>query len=526
MSRTHDIRASMSVQRIITDDQAMYFAQHQANGQAPERQQSTPHATPGREDSRQASSLQAAQALLSLSQSPRIGDEVPEVSAAMDVRAPGRPSPIDQRLVASPSTDDVRAQGRSLLFDLPPTTFPSPIDQGPVASPSTDHVRSQGLSPLVDLPPANFPSTRHAPMQARSSSIDLPTTSFTSMNHRPAQARSLSTNLRTTGFTSTNHGSMQARLQSTGLPRMNQPSTDDAHVSGSSNGLLVTRPSRMPVGRGNGRARPTGVSKRKPAVKKPKPNPMDYITAGTPQTREFECTYGNPCMLGQYTVNLSRKMVSDYFGRNKKATAMIEGKWIMSCRKHYQRLSYQESWPFTKADIVQSQLVEINQIEPNMTWEIKLKNSEEKRLTDYLHDCSQNGSAPVWSSPTATFIPDGTNGKKQSSLAVLHSLHGFCGKAKTTQDCRDIIAAATAALHSGKAVQFPLFEMIPQFTSLAKRKRSASSASGNEGPSQGRPRKRSRSSDEEDDFVEADGHEDDSEDEDFVMDDVESESEA
>ncbi|KAL1393119.1 hypothetical protein HDK64DRAFT_304266 [Phyllosticta capitalensis] len=279
------------------------------------------------------------------------------------------------------------------------------------------------------------------------------------------------------------------------------------------------------VSRGKSKVKSKGISKKK--VKAKKQRPMADITAGSSQHREFTCVFGNPCMLGQYTWELSRKMVSDYFGRNKKATALIEGRWIMSCRKHYQRHSYQESWPYNKADIIRQQLERIEDIEPGMHWQIKLKNSEEKRLTQYLKSCSNSGAAPDWTSPATTSIPDD---KKQSSLAVLHGLSGFCGSNRSKQDCDNIITAAKAALDSGRATHFPLFEMVPQFSGLSKRKTpssptSSESAFGNEVSHEVRPRKKSKSSDEGDDYEAMDDVDDDIEDEDFVMEDVEDDSE-
>ncbi|KAK7522362.1 hypothetical protein IWZ03DRAFT_342785 [Phyllosticta citriasiana] len=344
------------------------------------------------------------------------------------------------------------------------------------------------------------PPTDRALVEARSPHIDLPTINFQSINKVPSQARSFST-VSTTQLPSTVHAGAAAT---------------------NSSSVLVTRLERL--GHGKGKVKSEGIGR--PKLRTSKPNPKNIINGGDPQHREFECTYGNPCKLGQYTKDLSRKMVSDYFGRNKKATAMIEGKWIVSCRKHYQRLSYQESWPSMKANIVRSQLAEIEAIEPGMPWQIKLKNSEEKRLTRYLHACAQSGTVPDWTAPASVCVPDD---KKQSSLAVLHSLSAFCGANKTRKDCDDAITAATAALSAGRATHFPLFEMIPQFSALGKRKRSDSPASEEERPDKakgGRPRKKSRSEDEQDGFVEVDDHdEDDSEDEDFVMENAESDSE-
>jgi hypothetical protein len=101
--------------------------------------------------------------------------------------------------------------------------------------------------------------------------------------------------------------------------------------------------------------------------------------------REFICMNDEHtrCMTGQYTKDLSRKVISDHFGRNKACTRDITD-WPLFCRKHYQRATYnKKKWQIRKVQLILRQFDVIEKQFPGTTYDIAFKKSEEARLNSY-----------------------------------------------------------------------------------------------------------------------------------------------
>ncbi|KAK0663748.1 hypothetical protein DIS24_g1116 [Lasiodiplodia hormozganensis] len=197
----------------------------------------------------------------------------------------------------------------------------------------------------------------------------------------------------------------------------------------------------------------------------------DHETAGDPQNREFTCwVRQDGCATGQYTLDLSRKMVSDYFGRNKAGTRKVqEGRWIRACRKHYQRKSYQDQWRWHKGFVViqQLRLIAEQQPSPPLRFKVSLKSSEEKRLDRYKSTLVDQKRLFDANADEATHVdhdqPD------HAPLAVLQEIKEFVkanGDAEAClglDECVALVGHAIEMVKSNRCHRLPLFEMMPMF---------------------------------------------------------------
>ncbi|OJD37535.1 putative pathogenicity factor [Diplodia corticola] len=200
-------------------------------------------------------------------------------------------------------------------------------------------------------------------------------------------------------------------------------------------------------------------------------NDHDHETAGDPTNREFNCwaVPHSRCMTGQYTLPLSRKMVSDYFGRNKAGTRRVQPRrWIRACRKHYQRQSYQDSWRWHKGRVVirQLQLIAAQQ-QPPLTFRVALKSSEEKRLERYKGGLVDAGRLFDRHREEVTRLDE--EKPDQAPLAVLQDIKEFVrqrgGEAAClgAADCEELVGRAIDWVKGKKCLRLPLFEMMPLF---------------------------------------------------------------
>lgn len=199
--------------------------------------------------------------------------------------------------------------------------------------------------------------------------------------------------------------------------------------------------------------------------------PPPTETAGDPQNREFTCwVRQDGCATGQYTLDLSRKMVSDYFGRNKAGTRKVqEGRWIRACRKHYQRKSYQDQWRWHKGFVViqQLRLIAEQQPSPPLRFKVSLKSSEEKRLDRYKSTLVDQKRLFDANADEATRVdhdqPD------HAPLAVLQEIKEFVkanGDAEAClglDECVALVGHAIEMVKSDRCRRLPLFEMMPMF---------------------------------------------------------------
>ena len=100
-----------------------------------------------------------------------------------------------------------------------------------------------------------------------------------------------------------------------------------------------------------------------------------------------------------------RKVVSQYFGRNKRCTQLLtDDLWLVWCRKHYQQRRYnlqQEGiWHLKKLELVRQQIERFKDIEEIAGWDIALHKTEQIRLnkenTAAVIPRTEPPVSPVW----------------------------------------------------------------------------------------------------------------------------------
>ncbi|OCL06919.1 hypothetical protein AOQ84DRAFT_247457, partial [Glonium stellatum] len=176
--------------------------------------------------------------------------------------------------------------------------------------------------------------------------------------------------------------------------------------------------------------------------------------------REFICAYNDasPCTTGQYTLNVSRKTISDHFGRNKGCTRAIR-KWPLFCRKHYQRITYHRAlWQARKLELIDDQLDTIERQYPGIIYKIQLKKSEEKRLADFARATAFADHLDSRSLNT----PTRKSKSFEAPIQVLQQLNSFLGDQKTKRDCKDTLAILRNMLNNGETKEIPSIEFLPQ----------------------------------------------------------------
>jgi hypothetical protein len=171
----------------------------------------------------------------------------------------------------------------------------------------------------------------------------------------------------------------------------------------------------------------------------------------------FTCEhFGGSAVCHTLQVNTvdQRLCVSDFFGRNKSKTRGIK-RPITWCRKHYQRFSYQaKSWQATKLFLISQQLERIEEDDPGTTYNISLKKSEEKRLSEANNNRAGNN--------TTTIIKKAK--KDEAPIPTLqHIYDSFLGKNKTKEDCEELVTWCGEELKKGTFENIPRVEMVPQF---------------------------------------------------------------
>ncbi|KKY22029.1 hypothetical protein UCDDS831_g03865 [Diplodia seriata] len=212
------------------------------------------------------------------------------------------------------------------------------------------------------------------------------------------------------------------------------------------------------------------------------------LKEGDPANREFSCwVMGDKCNTGQYTLNLSRKMVSDYFGRNKTGTKKVDsGRWIRACRKHYQRKSYQDQWRWHKGNVIIQQLRMIAQQQRQRQrparFKVSLKSSEARRLSLYKDKLVNERRLFDRTAPEVIRVDDADGAEAgQAPLAVLQDIvdfvrahggdDGATGGCLDADACEELVERAVGWVKAGRCRRLPLFEMMPVFAEEKKEKR-------------------------------------------------------
>ena len=100
-----------------------------------------------------------------------------------------------------------------------------------------------------------------------------------------------------------------------------------------------------------------------------------------------------------------RKIVSQYFGRNKRCTQLLtDDLWLVWCRKHYQQRRYnlqQEGiWHLKKLELVKIQIERFKESDRIASWDIVLHKTEQIRLNKEnaaaVLPGAETPASPVW----------------------------------------------------------------------------------------------------------------------------------
>ncbi|KAF2739671.1 hypothetical protein EJ04DRAFT_572825 [Polyplosphaeria fusca] len=184
----------------------------------------------------------------------------------------------------------------------------------------------------------------------------------------------------------------------------------------------------------------------------------DAADHGAP--REFECMFDeySKCKTGQYNLKLSRKVISNHFGRNKGCTRLITG-WPLFCRKHYQRATYKpDLWQRRKIDLIARMLDTIEHDFPGTTYEIALKKSEERRLNEFARKLSGGMSVEM---ATAATQPNTDIKAFQAPIDVLRHLEPYIGPGKSVVVVKECVSLILDMLVNEETKEVPSIEFLP-----------------------------------------------------------------
>ncbi|KAI0621883.1 hypothetical protein TUN199_06121 [Pyrenophora tritici-repentis] len=182
--------------------------------------------------------------------------------------------------------------------------------------------------------------------------------------------------------------------------------------------------------------------------------------------REFICMNDEHtrCITGQYTKDLSRKVISDHFGRNKSCTRDITD-WPLFCRKHYQRATYSKpKWQLRKVQLILRQFDVIEEQHPGTTYDVALKKSEESRLNQY---CRQVNSGLNTADAEKNTAP-GSGKHFEAPIDVLRELDQWLGRNKSYEDAKKIVDIILQMLEGEDCSQVPAIEFLPKVPGKAK----------------------------------------------------------
>jgi hypothetical protein len=135
----------------------------------------------------------------------------------------------------------------------------------------------------------------------------------------------------------------------------------------------------------------------------PNPGPAQ-VYREIPEGQDFVCMFTTNCSSGQVNHQKMRKTISNFFGRNRIETSLIDTLTI--CRVHYQRPSYNhyasqlaklELWIPEQVSMI------LEQFGNGMKFRIGFKRSEQERLNNYHQAKSQGGTPPE--DPFTEYVP-------------------------------------------------------------------------------------------------------------------------
>ncbi|KAF2465547.1 uncharacterized protein BDR25DRAFT_239412 [Lindgomyces ingoldianus] len=179
--------------------------------------------------------------------------------------------------------------------------------------------------------------------------------------------------------------------------------------------------------------------------------------------REFKCMNDeySECRTGQYTISLSRKVISNHFGRNKACTRQITN-WPLFCRKHYQRATYKpDLWQKRKIFLINRQLDLIEAAYPGTKYDIALKKSEDQRLNLFSRNLAGGMNLEV----AKTLSAQKDDGKAfEAPITVLHELGFELGHGKVLREVKNVVAIILDMLRNGETKEVPAIEFLPIFT--------------------------------------------------------------
>ncbi|KAF2449383.1 hypothetical protein P171DRAFT_330225, partial [Karstenula rhodostoma CBS 690.94] len=167
------------------------------------------------------------------------------------------------------------------------------------------------------------------------------------------------------------------------------------------------------------------------------------------------------CRTGQTTIDLSRKVISDHFGRNKACTRLITD-WPLFCRKHYQRATYnQKLWQARKITLILRQFNIIEAQFPGTMYTVALKKSEEQRLNTF----SRKLAAGKTELESAAMVAPAEKAKHfEAPVNVLREVEqlNYLGENKTKAEAEAAVNTIRDMLESGDTSQVPAIEFLPQ----------------------------------------------------------------
>ena len=100
-----------------------------------------------------------------------------------------------------------------------------------------------------------------------------------------------------------------------------------------------------------------------------------------------------------------RKIVSQYFGRNKRCTQLLaDSLWLVWCRKHYQQRRYnlqqEGTWHLKKLELIRIQVKQFQDLTDIVCWDITLHKTEQNLLDRENAAAAVPGAkppaSPVW----------------------------------------------------------------------------------------------------------------------------------
>ena len=140
-----------------------------------------------------------------------------------------------------------------------------------------------------------------------------------------------------------------------------------------------------------------------------------------------------------------RKIVSQYFGRNKRCTQLLADRlWLVWCRKHYQQRRYnlqqEGTWHLKKLELIRVQIQEFQDLTDIVCWDITLHKTEQILLDKENAAAAVPGAEPPASPVWERFLEPYLGGNKtyEQLYAVLRVIEAeFQTTAFLTRDNKD-----------------------------------------------------------------------------------------